>query len=217
MPAGDSLRLQDDDSTLPGLSAPPTSLLSSARRRPARTELTFGRGRTGGATLSVCGSPPPRLPPRGLFFRSCSRAPGLLGSGESASRRLWSERPVAPPRCALGPAACISFSGIRALGKDCAGLGQGAPPDSRAAAPQGFPFLEETGVLSGRAQTAVCAGRREPRPHGEALWLGPVACAAGSSRSQGELLLSRTRSVSGLGLGRDPWDFSVPGPAVGGS
>lgn len=116
--------------------------------------------RTRGATLSVCGSPRPRPPPPGLFFRPCPGALGLLRSRGSASRRPWSERPVALPGCALGPAACMSFSGVRAPGKDCAGLGQGTPPDSRAAAPQGFPFLEETGVLAGRAQTAVCAGRQ---------------------------------------------------------
>lgn len=71
-------------------------------------------------------------------------------------------------------------------------IGPGRSPDSRAAAPPGFPFMQETGVLSGRGQRAVCASRGEPRrcPAGRLwgwagwyfLWEARVPCPPFGSR-----------------------------------
>lgn len=148
--------------------------------RAAHTELTLGRGWTWGRRpVGV----PALLGPASArsYFR-------LLASGPWPSPKLG----VGLPWAALG-AACGSsrvrarpdslhflFWGQGSRKRLCAGLGQPAPRDSRAAAPQVFPFLEETGVLSGRDQRAVCLSRREPRrcPAGSLWGWAPVAFPA---------------------------------------
>lgn len=170
VPAGDSLRWWEDESALRGLSASPTSLTPPAPggARAAGTELTLWRGWTPGhrpgGVLAFLGPAPARS-----YFRPLSRGPGLPRSRGWASRGPRWERPVAPPRCALGPAACTFFSGARAPGKDFVRLGRAAPRNSRAAAPQVFPFLEETGESFLREIRGLCvqaAGSRGAAPRG---------------------------------------------------
>lgn len=179
--------------------------------RAAHTELTLGRGWTWGR--------------RPVGVRA------LLGPASARSYfRLLASRPWPSPKLRVGlpwaalGAACGSsrvrarpgslhfFWGQGSRKRLCAGLGQPAPRDSRAAAPQVFPFLEETGVLSGRYQRAVCLSCREPR-----------RCPAGSLWGWARVAFPAVRGFPALPSGiaslqnrfKAPLDFTVPGLGCG--
>lgn len=125
-------------------------------------------------------------PPRGLILGSLLAALGLPRSWGWACRGPRLERPVAPPGCALGPAACVFFSGGRAPGKDFVRDWASLSPGFQGGCSPGVPFpggdrrpfwaRSEGSVLEPPGAKAL--------PRRESLGLGPggISCGAGVPR-----------------------------------